>query len=74
MAISKTDGRMSRTKFHYLKGTPAGIEHFEEQHNLGLVERSECEAALAKAGFNVKLIEVGLTNRGLFVAVKPMTD
>jgi len=74
MAISKTDSRMSRIEFHYMKGTPAGVENFTERHDLGLFERSEYESAFQNAEFEVEFIENELTNRGLFVAVKPNTD
>jgi len=73
MAISRTEGRMSRIEFQYLKGTPAGIEHFTETHELGLFERSEYEKAFQNTGLEVEFLEEGLTGRGLFVATNPLT-
>jgi ubiquinone/menaquinone biosynthesis C-methylase UbiE len=61
------EGRLSYFDFHYLVGTPEGTEHFIEQHELGLFETEEMQAALEGAGLETIYDTEGLTGRGLFV-------
>jgi ubiquinone/menaquinone biosynthesis C-methylase UbiE len=69
MSRSGVEGRISTLEFHYLIGTPDGIDHRVEHHRLGLFSREEMEEAFADAGFReVVYDEVGLTGRGLYTA------
>lgn len=55
--------------FHYLIGTPDGVRHIRETHELGLFTRKEMEEGLAAGG--LELVEYdprGMTGRGLYVA------
>ena len=65
----EVDGHLSSFEFHYLVGTPAGVEHFTERHELGLFTREEQLAAFRAAGLAVEHDEEGLMGRGLYVGV-----
>ena len=67
----EVDGRLSSFEFRYLVGTPAGVEHFTERHELGLFTREEHLAAFREAGLAVEHDEEGLMGRGLYVGVAP---
>jgi len=67
----EVDGRRSSFEFQYLVGTPAGVEHFTERHELGLFTREEHLAAFRAAGLAVEHDEEGLMGRGLYVGVAP---
>ena len=69
MSRIRRDGRVSRLDFHYLVGTPQGIEHATEVHEAALFTRAEMEAAFDAAGFSrVDFDEEGLMGRGLYTA------
>jgi hypothetical protein len=71
MNVNSRDGRVVIVDFHYLVGTPAGVEHFTERHEFGLFEGNEYRAALNEAGLlNVDYDPDGLTGRGLYIATK----
>ena len=57
--------------FHYLVGTPNGVEHFTEQHHLGLFTTEDYVNAFTDAGLHVNYDPDGISGRGLLVGVKP---
>ncbi|MFQ5507177.1 MAG: class I SAM-dependent methyltransferase, partial [Planctomycetota bacterium] len=67
MNLSERRGRLSVLDFHYLVGTPDGIRHFQEHHELGLFEVREYTEAMSRTGLRVHKEEEGLTGRGLFL-------
>ncbi len=71
MSISEVIGGVSVLDFHYLVGTPQGVEHFTERHELGLFTREEHLQALADAGLEAIYDPEGLMGRGLYIAVHP---
>lgn len=57
--------------FHYLVGSPEGIEHFTERHVVALFTGRELEGAFHAAGLEPEVDPEGLMGRGLYIAVKP---
>jgi len=58
---------VSTIDFVYVVGTPAGLDHFEERHELGLFTDEQYRAAFAGAGLAVEHDPDGLMGRGLYV-------
>lgn len=71
MSLSEVVNGVSVLDFHYLVGTPQGIEHFTELHELGLFTRAEHLQALADTGLESGYDPQGLMGRGLYIAVRP---
>ena len=67
MYVSERDDALARLRIHYMAGTPAGVEHFEEVHDLGLFDRSDFEAAFAAAGVQLEFDPDGPTATGLYI-------
>jgi len=72
MNISKRKGRLSFFTLHYLVGTPEGIKHFTEMHELGLFTVDETLSAFRAAGLEVHHDPAGLTGRGLYIGFNPI--
>jgi len=70
MVVSRAEGRISVLEFHYMIGTPGGIEHFTEMHETGLFTHDEYLAAFMGAGLDAIHDPDGLGGRGLYVGVK----
>ena len=70
MDVPRVEDRRSIVDFHYLVGTPAGIDHFTERHELMLFTHGEYRAAFRRAGLAVEHDPEGLMGRGLYVATK----
>lgn len=64
---SHLDGRLSWMDMHYLVGTPQGVEHLVERHEMGLFEVEEMLSAFQTAGLQVEYDPKGLTGRGLYI-------
>ncbi|MDX6510841.1 MAG: dTDP-3-amino-2,3,6-trideoxy-4-keto-D-glucose/dTDP-3-amino-3,4,6-trideoxy-alpha-D-glucopyranose [Gaiellaceae bacterium] len=71
ISMSGQDGNVSIVDFHYLVGTPDGVEQFTERHELGLFTVEEHLAAFRAAGLEVEHDPEGPMGRGLYVAVAP---
>lgn len=69
--LSRVENGLSVLDFHYLVGTPEGIEHFSERHELGLFTSEEMLTAFARAGLQTSVDPDGLTGRGLYIGVRP---
>lgn len=69
--ISCVEGKLSFFDFHYLVGTPEGVEYFVERHELGLFEIEEMSGAMEMSGLEVIYDNEGLRGRGLFIGRKP---
>jgi ubiquinone/menaquinone biosynthesis C-methylase UbiE len=67
MSLSKRRGRLSLIEFQYLIGTPKGIEHEKEVHELALFTHKEYMDAFKAAGLQVTHDADGLDGRGLYI-------
>ncbi len=70
IGMNEVAGTLSTLDFHYLVGTPEGVESFAERHELGLFTHGQYRAAFAAAGLEAEHDPKGLTDRGLYVAVR----
>jgi len=68
MNSSGLEGNISKMHFHYLIGTPSGVEHFTEDHELALYTLEEMLSFFELAGLTVSYDPVGLFDRGLYTA------
>ena len=68
MVVSQREGRLSVMDMHHLIGTPAGIQHVVERHEMGLFTVEEFLEALRSKGLAVRHEPEGIYGRGLFVA------
>lgn len=72
MSHSGQRGKISKLEFQYLIGTPKGIEHAVEMHELGLFTHKEYMDAFKAAGLVTTHDAEGLDGRGLYIGSKPM--
>jgi ubiquinone/menaquinone biosynthesis C-methylase UbiE len=70
MNTTSVEGELSIVDFHYMVGTPEGIETFTERHELGMFGHEAYTAAFEEAGLDVEHDAEGLTGRGLYVGRK----
>jgi SAM-dependent methyltransferase len=70
MSLSEQRGNRSIMDMHHLVGTPDGVQHWVEHHDLGLFEIGTYLRAFRAAGFRARFLRNGLMkDRGLYVAV-----
>ncbi len=67
MSLSLRENDLSVMLLHYLRGTPSGIEHYDERLELGLFTRAEMTDALRESGLDVRYDDEGLMGRGLYI-------
>jgi len=71
ISLSTKQSDVLAVEFHYLVGTPRGIEHFTEHHEFGAFTSEDYRGAFRAAGLEVSYDPEGLTGRGLYLGVKP---
>ena len=67
MSYSAQKGKISTIEFQYLIGTPNGIEHSVEIHELGLFTHKEYMDAFKAVRLSVSHDPEGLDGRGLYI-------
>jgi ubiquinone/menaquinone biosynthesis C-methylase UbiE len=72
MNVSNVKSRITFLDFHYLVGTPNGIRHFTERHELGLFTHTEYLEAFQAANLDVIHDPEGLDGRGLYIGKKAL--
>lgn len=70
MYTSEVEGRISVFNINYLVGMPAGVEYFNERHEMGLFTDDEYKEAFHQAGLDVKYESEGLFGRGMYTGKK----
>jgi ubiquinone/menaquinone biosynthesis C-methylase UbiE len=64
-------GNISSLEFQYLIGTPKGIKHSIEIHEMGLFSHKDYIDTFRAAGLSVTHDPKGLSGRGLYIGKKP---
>jgi SAM-dependent methyltransferase len=67
--IPQREGDVSIVDFNYLVGTPDGVEHFTERHELGLFTIEQQLAAFRAADLEAEHDPEGPMGRGLYIGV-----
>jgi SAM-dependent methyltransferase len=67
MSVSPPVGDPLTMTFHYLVATPEGVQHFTEDHVVGMFTHRQYVAAFQAAGLEVEHHSKGLMDRGLFI-------
>jgi SAM-dependent methyltransferase len=68
MNTSRVEDGISILDLHYLIGTPEGVQHLQETHELALFTEDEMRVGLEAGGLElVEYDSEGLTGRGLYV-------
>ncbi|MEP7293011.1 MAG: class I SAM-dependent methyltransferase [Chloroflexota bacterium] len=70
-SVTDAEVAVATLHFHYLVGTPSGVEHFSEDHELGLFTDAHYRAAFVGAGLEIYFEAEGLDGRGFYIGVKP---
>lgn len=65
---------VSMLDFHYLVGTPEGVESFTEHHELGIFTEVQYRGAFAAAGLDAHFDSPGLDGRGIYIGTKPISQ
>jgi ubiquinone/menaquinone biosynthesis C-methylase UbiE len=71
MYTSEIEDRISVCDINYLVGTPTGVDHFTERHELGLFTQQEYTEAFRKAGLAVRCDPEGLFGRDMYTGIQP---
>lgn len=67
MYVSEKTSTGARLRIHCLVGTPAGVEHFVEDHDLGLFTPDDFERAFADAGLRLTFEPTSPGGTGLYI-------
>jgi SAM-dependent methyltransferase len=70
MYTSEIEGHVSVFDINYLIGTPSGIEHFTERHEMGLFTEQEYMGAIEAAGLEATYSPEGPFGRGLYLGIR----
>ena len=68
MSLTGREGDLSILLYHYLRGTPKGVEHYTKRLELGLFTRDEMTWAFESEQMAVRYDAEGLIGRGLYLA------
>lgn len=70
MNLSRIEEGLAILDFHFMVGTPAGIDFFTERHEMGLFGHEEFMSEFEVNGMEVMYDQEGLMRRGLYTAVR----
>ncbi len=66
-ASERMSNQLGRYSIHFLVGAANGVEHFVEDHELGLFTRADFDAAFAQAGLQLEYDPAGPAGTGLYI-------
>lgn len=69
IGTSSRRGNIAILDLHYLVGTPAGVRHERERHELGLFTWDDYRHAFAAAGLDIEIDHTGPCGRGLITGI-----
>jgi SAM-dependent methyltransferase len=72
MNLSERKGNLSFFTFHFLVGTPKGVEHFSEYHELALFTHDEYLDSFRANNLDVFYDQAGLYGRGLYIGQREL--
>ena len=72
MNNSERKGNISSFNYHFLVGTPQGVRHFTEYHELALFTAEEYLESFRVNNLEVSYDAEGLYGRGLYIGVKAL--
>lgn len=70
MGTSSRKGNVSLMQMHFMVGRGEQVEHFVENHELGMFTHDELARAFELAGLELEVDAKGLTGRGLYIGTK----
>jgi SAM-dependent methyltransferase len=70
MSLSGVKDNLSFFTFHFLVGTPEGVEYFSEDHEMALFTRDEMLDSFRANNLDVFYDEAGVYGRGLYIGKK----
>jgi dTDP-3-amino-3,6-dideoxy-alpha-D-glucopyranose N,N-dimethyltransferase/dTDP-3-amino-3,4,6-trideoxy-alpha-D-glucopyranose N,N-dimethyltransferase/N-methyltransferase len=70
VGVSRRDGRRTHLAMHHLVGTPDGVEHVVEHHELTLFDDAEYREAFRRADLAVEVVDSPLVDRDRYVATR----
>lgn len=75
MYVQERRDGLSRLEIHYLAGSPRGVEHWVETHEVGLFTDEEYRSSFSRAGLAVDLQPEGVSGRGVYIGRRhPLTS
>lgn len=72
MCTSKVKKELSILDMHYLVGTPEGVEHFSENHEMGLFTHEEYMESFKQCNLETHFDPEGLINRTVYIGIKTL--
>ncbi len=67
MNLSEQRGSLAVMDMHHLVGTPQGVKHFVEHHEMFLFSHDEYMTAFTKVGLSPQFDPEGIMGRGLYI-------
>jgi SAM-dependent methyltransferase len=71
VALSRRRDGLAVLEFHFLVGTPEGVQVFTEQHELALFTHTDFTDAFQSSGLETTHDPDGLIGRGLYIGTRP---
>lgn len=70
--VTTVENGTATLPFHYLVGTPEGVQYLTERHEMALFSHDDYLAACRATGLDVVYDEEGLMGRGLYIGIRDL--